>query len=249
MRPLRAPAAAQALVAALLVSVCASPRAAFAQMGGMGAGRQNNTPTQSGPVQNRTVGPRAGQRQQADDEDNEPSVTQRSGGEPLTAPPANPLEIPPEVAARIGSDSDMYPPSPVGETRHQYLPYYEERKGDFRFRFLPPLWLEHTRGLPSATTVPGTPTREDRQSLYGLLYYQRRSPDFDADVLFPPAWHIRDHQNHVWVLGPIAHREAPFEHDNWLAPFFFEGTRKDGGYFHSPLLLTTTHSNAAGAFT
>jgi hypothetical protein len=45
------------------------------------------------------------------------------------------------------------------------------------------------------------------------------------------------------------HREAPFEHDNWLAPIVFQGSRKDGGYFHTPLLLTTSHWGEKGAFT
>src|SRR5439155_14478171 len=90
---------------------------------------------------------------------------------------------------------------------------------------------------------------EDREALYGLLFYQRRSPKFDADVLFPFAWRVRDGQNHALVLGPIVHREAPGEHDNWLAPLAFTGSRKDGGYFHFPLLLTTSHWGEHGAFT
>jgi hypothetical protein len=44
------------------------------------------------------------------------------------------------------------------------------------------------------------------------------------------------------------HREAPAAHDNWVAPLFFEGSRVDGGYFHSPLLLTTSHWGPRGAF-
>lgn len=58
-----------------------------------------------------------------------------------------------------------------------------------------------------------------------------------ADVLFPLAWRVRDRDNHVLALGPLAHREAPGEHDNWLAPLVFEGKRKTGGYSHSPALL------------
>src|SRR5262249_32612036 len=77
----------------------------------------------------------------------------------------------------------------------------------------------------------------------------RRSKDFDADVVFPAFWRVRDRENNVVVVGPLAHREAPGEHDNWLAPLVFEGERKDGGYFHAPALLTTSHWNAAGAFT
>jgi hypothetical protein len=71
----------------------------------------------------------------------------------------------------------------------------------------------------------------------------------DADVLFPLAWRVRERQNHVLVLGPLVHREAPEEHDNWLAPILFQGKRKDGGYFHSPLTLTTSHWGEKGAFT
>src|SRR5262249_41665226 len=66
---------------------------------------------------------------------------------------------------------------------------------------------------------------------------------------FPGFWHVRDRENHVTVAGPLAHREAPGEHDNWLAPLFFEGGRADGGYFHSPALLTSSPWNPKGAFT
>jgi hypothetical protein len=97
-------------------------------------------------------------------------------------------------------------------------------------------------------TGASTP-QTDSESLTGLLYYRRRSPNQDADVVFPLAWRVRSQQSHVLVLGPWAHREAPQEHDNWLAPLVFEGKRKDGGYFHSPLLLTTSHWNPKGAFT
>jgi hypothetical protein len=81
------------------------------------------------------------------------------------------------------------------------------------------------------------------------MYYRRRSPKVDADVVFPLAWRVRDDQSHLWVFGPVAHREAPDEHDNWLAPLVFEGKRKDGGYLHMPLLLTSSHWKPSGAFT
>ncbi len=239
-RALLAPAIAGTL-ATLLVGTTAR-----AQMGGGGMGNRQQTPTQSGPTQSRTVGPRAGASAN-DDEDNTPTVTQRAG-EPLTAPPANPLEIPPEVRDRIGSDSEMYPPPPVGDMHRSFFPYYEERRGDFRFRALPPLWLEHTRGLRSSRAAAGEPSKEDRQSLFGGFIYQRRSPSYDADILFPALWHVRDGQSHLTVVGPIAHREAPNEHDNWLAPLVFEGARKDSGYFHSPLLLTTSHWSKEKSF-
>ena len=43
------------------------------------------------------------------------------------------------------------------------------------------------------------------------------------DVVFPAFWHVRDGDNHVVVVGPLVHREAPGENDNWLAPLFFDG--------------------------
>ncbi len=217
------------------LSLLASPSAA--QLGGRGgAGNPGQrAPTQSSPTQNKTVGPRSG----GDDDDQRIQVTQRA--EPTAQAPVDPLEIPPEVQPKIGTDSDQSLPPATGELERQYFPYYQERRGDYRFRMIPPLHLEHTRGVGTA--------REDTESLTGLLYYRRRSPQMDADVLFPLAWRVRDRENHVLVLGPLAHREAPGEHDNWVAPLVFEGERKDGGYFHSPLLLTTSHWNEKGAFT
>nr|MBP9112669.1 hypothetical protein [Polyangiaceae bacterium] len=90
---------------------------------------------------------------------------------------------------------------------------------------------------------------EDQESLYGALYYRRRSPKVDADVFFPLFWNVRDGENRVSVVGPWMHREAPQEHDNWLAPLYFQGSRKDGGYFHAPLLLTTSSWDKDAAFT
>jgi hypothetical protein len=239
-----------ALAALALVACALVAPAAYAQMGTPsmgGAGQRNNTPTQSGPVQNRSVGPRQG-AMQSDDEDNSPQVSQRPT-DTMTQAPADPLAIPPEVAARIGTDAEIIPPAPEGSVHRTYFPYYEERKGDYRFRLLPPLYLEYTRGLPTRTPRYGEPTHEDTQSLTALLYYHRRSPYEDVDTIFPLAWRVREGDAHVYVLGPIAHREAPGEHDNWLAPLVFEGERKDGGYFHLPFLLTTTHWSTEKAFT
>jgi hypothetical protein len=227
-------AALPLLLAALGVTLLFTT-SAHAQMGGMGTRGPAAGPTQSGPTQNKQVGPRA---YGDEDEDQRVQVTQRA--EPSVGPPADPLAVSPELRARMGTDYDSGPPPPFGQMHRSFFPYYEESRGDYRFRLLPPLWLEHTRGLPN---------REDRESLFALLYYQRRSRNLDADVLFPLAWSVREKQNHVWVLGPIAHREAPFEHDNWLAPLVFEGERKDGGYFHSLPLLTTSHWGEKGAFT
>jgi hypothetical protein len=161
--------------------------------------------------------------------------------EPEAKAPDEPLVIPASVKAQVGSDAEPRAYGAQGEVARKYFPYYEERRGDYRMRLIPPLYLEHTRGVGSAS--------EDKESLFGLLYYRRRSAKVDADVVFPLAWRVRERANHVWVLGPLAHREAPNEHDNWLAPLVFEGARNDGGYLHMPLLLTTSHWNPAGAFT
>lgn len=203
--------------------------------GGGGGG-----PTQSRPTRSSTVGPRQGA---SDDEP--PPPAPRS--EPIAQAPDNPLEVPENVKDRIGSDWDGRPAGPSGaKLERSFFPYYEERRGDYRLRLLPPFYLEHARGV-GARGRAGAPS-EDVQSLTALTYYRRRSAEQDADVLFPLAWRVRDRENHVYVLGPIAHREAPFEHDNWLAPLVFEGSRKDGGYFHAPLLLTSTHTSTEKAF-
>jgi hypothetical protein len=183
------------------------------------------------------VGPRTG----GGDEDQTPTITQRA--EPSAGPPANPLEVPPEVRARIGTDWDGRPPAPVGQLERSFsgVYYSEQRNKDYRFRFVPPLYLEHTRYPESA--------QQDQERLWALLFYQRRSPKLDADVLFPLAWRVRERKNHVLVLGPLAHREAPGEVDNWLAPLFFTGSRPDGGYAHIPPLLATSHWSKEGAFT
>lgn len=202
-------------------------------------------PTQSSPTRNRPVGPQAGAN--PDEDPQHASPASRPLSEPTAIAPSNPLALPEGIEDRIGTDDDGRPPSPTGALKLKFFPYYEERRGDYRLRLVPPLYLEHTRGLDPKTgeTTPQT----DRETLAGLVYYQRRSPNMDADVLFPLAWRVRERKNHVLVLGPIAHREAPDEHDNWLAPVLFEGKRKDGGYFHSPLTLTTSHWNEKGAFT
>jgi histidyl-tRNA synthetase len=229
-----------ALLAAVVVMlVCTS---AFAQ--GAGPGKPGG-PTQSSPTRNKPVGPQRGQG--GPDEDQGASPASRPTAEPTAIAPADPLAMPEGVGERIGTDYDGRPPSAEGRVERSFYGLYQERRGDYRLRLVPPLYLEHTRGLDPKTgeTTPQT----DRESLTALLFYQRRSPNWDADVLFPLAWRVRDRQNHVLVLGPLAHREAPGEHDNWIAPLFFQGKRTDGGYFHAPLLLTTSHWNDKGAFT
>lgn len=159
--------------------------------------------------------------------------------------PQDPLAIPPAVQKRIGTDVD---PDSVEKgrglevKRRFYGLYYEEESGDYRFRTAFPLWAE--RKMP-----------DDRSSLFGLFYYNRRSTNADADVLFPFFWKLRDHDTHTTVAGPFMHRESkgvpgkePGGHANWLAPLFFEGGSDDGsGYMHIPPLLTfTKHTERSG---
>jgi len=244
---LRLAMAARLIVLTVLLAVAVPARA---QLGGMGGGgRGQSQPTQSAPVKNNQVGPRAGGAASDEEEDTSAQPFQRT--EPVIAPPADPLAISPVVRERIGSDFTGPLPAPIGETRRSFFPYYEKRHGDARFRMLPPLWIEETRGLSTAPLAAGRgePTHQDRQSLFGLFYYQRRSLKTDFDTLFPVFWKVRDEDSHLLVLGPFAHREADHEHDNWLAPLYFEGARKDGGYLDLPLLLTGSHWNEKSAFT
>ncbi|MFO0676451.1 MAG: hypothetical protein U0169_07955 [Polyangiaceae bacterium] len=157
-------------------------------------------------------------------DDDEPRGPSRS--EPVVQAPADPLAVPEEIASTIGSDVDRTP------------------EGDPRYRLLPPFYLSQTRTWQK----DGLQLR-DHQSLTSLLYYHRRSPTKDANVLFPLAWYLRNEDSRLWVFGPVAHRESTHDHDNWLAPLFFEGKRKEGGYFHSLPLLTTTSHDEKSAFT
>lgn len=165
--------------------------------------------------------------------------------------PPDPLYIPPSARKKIGTDSglDEYEKGKTDDTdRDFYGLYYQEKSGDYQFRTAFPLWIE--RKQP-----------EDRASLFGLTYYNRRSKEVDADVVFPFFWKLRDDNTYTTVVGPWMHREresraaAPGvtkvvgRHDNWLAPLFFEGKTDDGaGYFHIPPLLTFTQHTAKNGF-
>ncbi len=166
------------------------------------------------------------------------------GSEP--ALPEKPLQLKPSIEKKIGSDFDTEnaeqgrAPRTV---RRFYGPYYEEQSGKYRLRLAFPLWAERTQ--PSRTDAAVT----DRASLFGL-YYNRRSAERADDVLFPLVWDLKNKRsgNHTTVVGPLVHRTAPGESDHWLAPLYFSGKRKVGGYTIIPPLLTYTNSNAAGGF-
>jgi hypothetical protein len=202
----------------------------------------------SARAQRRRPAQQPSEPKQGADEEEERGALLRT--QPAIEPPADPLVISPQTRSQIGTDWMGGAPSPDGPLVLKRAVPYEERRGDYQSNLLPPLWIEHTRGLPDRSqSLYGVPDTPDKEGLYGLLYYRRRSLHLDMDVVFPAFWRVRDGESHVVVAGPVVHREAPGENDNWVAPLFFEGHRPDGGYFHSPVLLTTSHWSTAGAFT
>jgi hypothetical protein len=166
------------------------------------------------------------------------------GSEPSL--PEKPLQLSPSLSKLIGTDADpdLEERGRASRTvRRFYGPYYEEESGKYRFRLAFPLWAE--RKQPSRLD----PNVTDRASLYGL-YYNRRSNERADDVVFPLFWDLKNRVSgdHTTIVGPLVHREAPGENDNWLAPLYFTGKRKHGGYTLIPPLLTYTHSNEEGGF-
>jgi hypothetical protein len=167
------------------------------------------------------------------------------GSEPSL--PDHPLQISKKTRKRIGSDitnDDQERGRAATTTRRFYGPYYEETSGRYKLKLAFPLWFE--RKQPALTD----PTKTDRASVFGGLYYNRRSPTHADDVLFPLFWNLRNpaEGSRTTVVGPFVNRVAPGERDNWLAPLYFTGKRKHGGYTLIPPLFTYTHTDAKGGF-
>jgi len=112
--------------------------------------------------------------------------------------PEEPLAIPPAVAKRIGtSDDGEHEKGREPETEHDFYGlYYRQRSGEYEFQTLFPLWLERTQ------------PNNDRASLYGPLYFQRRSEKVDQDILFPFFWKLRDEKTYTTIIGPWMHQET-----------------------------------------
>jgi hypothetical protein len=167
------------------------------------------------------------------------------GGEPTL--PEEPLKLKPRTLARIGSDldpeSEEQGRSRITETRF-YGPYYQETSGKYDFKLAFPVWAQRTQ--PSRTNAAVT----DSASLYGGLFYHRRSAERSDDILFPLVWNLEDKlaKSRTTVIGPLVNRIAPGENDNWLAPLYFTGKRKDGGGYTliPPLLTYTTNDGRSG---
>ena len=126
-------------------------------------------------------------------------------------------------ASAATSDPDWEDHGRDLKTTHEfYGPYYEEHSDRYSFRLAFPVWAE--RKQPSL----GDASVTDRASLYGGLYYNRRSADRSDDILFPLFWNMVDKRKkaRTTIIGPIVNRVTPDERDNWLAPLFFSGKRK-----------------------
>ncbi len=167
------------------------------------------------------------------------------GNEPTL--PEDPLKIRKSAHDKLGSDLD-----PELEERGQnprfdrsfYGPYYSEESGRYKFKLAFPVWAERTQ--PSRTA----PLSVDRASLFGGLYYNRRSAERADDVLFPLFWNLRDREKgeRTTIVGPLLNRVTRDGHDNWLAPLYFTGKHGDGGYTLIPPLLTYTKTDGRGGF-
>ncbi|MEI9940294.1 MAG: hypothetical protein WDO69_24010 [Pseudomonadota bacterium] len=243
---------ARLLAPALLVCSFGLARSASAQMGGGGMGMPGggmNMPggnmggmPQGGGSKKKKEAPPPGTPEMhaasgADDSLNPP------GSEP--ALPDEPLKLTQPTFDAIGSDAqpDSEETGRSNKTTYKfYGPYYQENSGKYQFRLAFPVWAE--RQMPSRTK----PEVTDRASLFAGLYYNRRSAERADDMLFPLVWNMNDRLTHTrtTIVGPLVNRSAPGEHDNWLAPLYFTGSRKTGGYAVIPPLLTYTNHDDQG---
>lgn len=175
-----------------------------------------------------------------------------SGGGESTLPegsepslPDNPLFISKELRLQLGSDKNLDAPnlSLTDPTdREFYGLYYQETSGDYRLRFAFPIWFERLQ--PSLTD----PSQTDRASMFGGVWYNRRSAEHKDDIVFPVFWNLREPDRRTTIVGPLVNRVAPNETDNWLAPFYFVGTREKGSYQLIPPLLTYLNHDDEGGF-
>lgn len=181
-----------------------------------------------------------------------PEMHAASGADDSLAPPGSepslpeePLKLTQPTFDKVGSDAEPDTEETGRGPRTTYKfygPYYQENSGKYQFRLAFPVWAE--RKMPSRTK----PLELDRASLFGALYYNRRSAERADDILFPLVWNLRDKitDTRTTIVGPFVNRTAPGEHDNWLAPLYFTGSRKHGGYAIIPPLLTYTNHDDQG---
>lgn len=169
--------------------------------------------------------------------------TIQEGNEPTL--PDDPLAMSDAAKAAIGTDTVLDEQElgrePVTD-RDFYGLYYRERSDQYKLQLTFPIWMERT--MPSVSD----PAETDRASLFGGVYYNRRSADHNDDIVFPVFWNLRDREARTTIVGPFVNRVAPGESDNWLAPLYFFGERPDGGYQIIPPLLTYFTRDKEGGF-
>jgi hypothetical protein len=172
-----------------------------------------------------------------------------SGSEPSL--PTNPLALTKPTFERIGTDlpfdNQQTGRASESETKRRfYGVYYSESSGSQQLKLtLPPLWAN--RKQPSYTN----PKVTDDASLYGLLYYNRRSAERADDIFFPLFWNLRDIRagERTTVVGPFVNRSTKDGRDDWLAPLWFTGKHGDSGYTLLPPLLYYHNWKKNGGFT
>ncbi|HVU00191.1 MAG TPA: hypothetical protein VHE30_00515 [Polyangiaceae bacterium] len=244
MSPFRGLRAA-VIPAALSWMLGATPALAqFGPGGGFGSGM--------GPGMGPGIGgaPPSGGSKKPKKKSNEPETHAASGASDEVVPagaeptlPAKPLEVSDAVKSKIGSDAAVdEPETGRGPTtsRHFYGLWYDESSGGYHFKTAFPLWAERVQ--PSLTD----PTKTDRASIFGGVYYNRRSAEHSDDILFPVFWNLRNPTSRTTIVGPFVNRSAPGATDNWLAPLYFTGTRPGGGYTILPPLLTYLNHDKSG---
>lgn len=210
--------------------------------GGMPGGGMGGPPPQSAKKKKEAPPPGTPEMHAASGADDSLSAP---GSEPSL--PDEPLKLKKPTFDAIGSDAE---PDEVEQGRAQrtdrrfYGPYYQEDSGKYSFKLAFPVWAQRT--MPSRTK----PLELDRASLFAGVYYNRRSAERADDIVFPVFWNLRDKttDSRTTIIGPYVQRTTPTEHDNWLAPLYFTGKRKNGGYTLIPPLLTYTNHDDQGGF-
>lgn len=234
------------LVLALLLSAPGALAQGFGGMGGMGGGGFGpSSPPPPTPKKPAKAKPKTAPEGQEEPELHAASgggeSTIQQGNEPTL--PENPLAMSDAAKAAIGSDTvtdeQELGREPVTD-RDFYGLYYRERSDQYKLQLTFPVWMERTQ--PSLSN----PAEVDRASLFGGVYYNRRSADHNDDILFPVFWNLRDRESRTTIVGPLVNRVAPGESDNWLAPLYFVGERTDGDYQIIPPLLTYFNRDKEG---
>lgn len=236
---------AQSLALAVLSCLVASPALAQDPYG-PGVAPMGMGTTPPGPPRPKSAPKKSGDEPETHAAPGATDSIVPEGNEP--ALPADPLRVSKKTAESIGSDLSpdevAVGTKPDQTEREFYGLYYHEKSGEYRYRVAFPVWAERLQ--PSRTK----PEVTDRASLFGGLYYNRRSAERSDDILFPLIWNLKDRveKTRTTVVGPFVNRVTPTERDDWLLPLYATGRRPHGGYTLIPPLLTYVENDAHGGF-